>query len=129
MKRYRKKPVVIDAVQWDGTPEGATPIIDEILSTSDQAARYHEEIPPKLHSIYCRCDGYGRVPNPAGPPSLPCPETEPQGPTAPAYIAIDTLEGVMTVVAGSWVIRGIKGEFYPCLDEIFAETYDLVEGP
>lgn len=32
---------------------------------------------PKLHSVRCRCDGRGIVPNPDGPPALPCPETEP----------------------------------------------------
>lgn len=28
---------------------------------------------------------------------------------------------------GDWVIRGIKGEFYPCTDEIFQATYEPVE--
>jgi hypothetical protein len=37
--RDRKKPVVIEAIQWDGTAEGATPIIDWILS-SDGTARF-----------------------------------------------------------------------------------------
>ena len=40
-KRYRKKPVVIEAMQWDGTAEGATPIINWILG-NDGTARYHE---------------------------------------------------------------------------------------
>jgi hypothetical protein len=39
-QRFRKKPVVVEAVQWDGTPEGATPIIDWMLS-EDGTARYH----------------------------------------------------------------------------------------
>jgi len=31
-KRYRKRPVEIDAMQWDGTAAGATPIINWVLS-------------------------------------------------------------------------------------------------
>jgi len=27
---------------------------------------------------------------------------------------------------GDWVIRGIKGEFYPCKPDIFAATYEPV---
>lgn len=41
--KFRKKPIVIDAMQWDGTAEGATPVIDWILTTGQHAARYHEE--------------------------------------------------------------------------------------
>lgn len=41
-------------------------------------------------------------------------------------IKIKTLEGIMTAQKGDWIIRGIKGEIYPCKDEIFRETYDFV---
>ena len=39
-------------------------------------------------------------------------------------IAIDTLEGTMRAMPGDYVIRGTKGEFYPCKPDIFAETYE-----
>lgn len=39
---------------------------------------------------------------------------------------IRTLEGEMRVVAGDWIIKGVKGEFYPCKPDIFYETYDVV---
>lgn len=42
-------------------------------------------------------------------------------------VVIDTLEGVMTANIGDWVIRGVKGEFYPCKPEIFEATYEPVE--
>jgi hypothetical protein len=42
------------------------------------------------------------------------------------YILITTLEGVMEGPLGCWIIRGVKGEFYPCDAEIFAATYDEV---
>lgn len=41
-------------------------------------------------------------------------------------IKIKTLEGIMTAQHGDWIIRGIKGEIYPCKDEIFRATYDFV---
>lgn len=41
-------------------------------------------------------------------------------------IKIKTLEGTMTAQKGDWIIKGIQGEIYPCKDEIFRETYDLV---
>jgi hypothetical protein len=37
---------------------------------------------------------------------------------------IHTLEGVMTISPGDWIIRGIKGEFYPCKPDIFEATYE-----
>lgn len=94
---YRKRPVVIDAMQWDGTAEGATPIIDWILDNDGTAT---------FHCISDRDDK----------------ECTSEGHT----IAIRTLEGVMHTVAGAWVIRGVQGEFYPIAYEIFAATYELV---
>lgn len=38
---------------------------------------------------------------------------------------IDTLEGGHIVCPGDWIITGVKGERYPCKDEIFAATYEL----
>lgn len=42
---------------------------------------------------------------------------------------IVTLEGVMRADPGDWIIRGVKGEFYPCKPDIFAATYELVDPP
>ncbi len=41
-------------------------------------------------------------------------------------IEIETLEGVMRADVGDWIIKGVKGEFYPCKPDIFAATYDEV---
>lgn len=41
-------------------------------------------------------------------------------------LEIKTLEGVMTADDGDWIIKGIKGEFYPCKPDIFEATYDRV---
>lgn len=100
MARYRKKPVEIDAVQWDGTAEGATPIIDWILG-SGSTATY-------------ACSDPNR-----------CSETD--GDT-PHRIEIHTLEGTMRADIGDWIIKGVAREFYPCRDDIFRATYEAVEG-
>jgi hypothetical protein len=41
-------------------------------------------------------------------------------------IGIDTLEGVMVAEPGDIIIRGVKGEVYPCKPDIFAATYDVL---
>lgn len=43
-------------------------------------------------------------------------------------ITIDTLEGKMKAGLGSYIVKGVRGEFYPVDPYIFHETYDIVEG-
>jgi len=40
---------------------------------------------------------------------------------------IFTLEGEHHVSPGDWIIKGVKGEFYPCKPDIFAATYEPAE--
>ncbi|WP_339002900.1 hypothetical protein LDK17_08795 [Fusobacterium polymorphum] len=42
------------------------------------------------------------------------------------YIEIVTLEGMMKASFGDYIIKGIKGEFYPCKPDIFIATYEEV---
>lgn len=46
----------------------------------------------------------------------------------PFYIRIPTLKGIMIANINDWVIEDVEGEFYPCKPDVFAATYDLVEG-
>jgi hypothetical protein len=85
--KWRKKPVVIDARQFDGENGRA---IEEW--TDGKAMR--------------------------GP--------DLQGNSA---LHIQTLEGLHTATIGDWIIRGVKGEFYPCKPDIFALTYDPASAP
>lgn len=39
-------------------------------------------------------------------------------------LRIQTLKGTMSVNKGDYIIKGVKGEFYPCKPDIFALTYD-----
>lgn len=41
-------------------------------------------------------------------------------------VYIKTLEGIMWARWGDWIIRGVKGEYYPCKHEIFRETYEAL---
>ena len=42
---------------------------------------------------------------------------------SPVQIVVNTLEGQMALNRGDWLIRGVKGEYYPCRDDVFRETY------
>ena len=41
-------------------------------------------------------------------------------------IEIPTLEGTMIASPGDWIIKGVKGEFYPCKPDVFDITYEKV---
>ncbi len=42
-------------------------------------------------------------------------------------VLIDTLEGRMVANLGDWIIKGVKGEYYPCKPDIFEATYEKVD--
>ena len=43
-------------------------------------------------------------------------------------LTIETLEGTMKANKGDWIIKGVKGELYPCKPDVFEETYEKVDG-
>lgn len=43
------------------------------------------------------------------------------------HLFIKTLEGIHRATLGDWIIKGVKGEFYPCKPDIFAATYVAAE--
>lgn len=94
IKKYRKKPVVIEAVQFQYTQE----CLDYLK-----------------HWLGDEFVKYGKARNPY----------------AQGWLEIGTLEDGMNQVKhvafeGDFVIKGIKGEFYPCKPHIFVETYEEV---
>lgn len=95
-KTYRKKPVEIEAMQYDGTARGATPILDWIYAYDERA--------------YYRCST----------------GSECSGDDAGHELIVATLEGEMLVSKGDFIIKGVQNEFYPCKPDIFAETYEEV---
>lgn len=81
-KKYRKKPVVIEAIQWNG--KNAFEIWD-----------YYEDI-----CVYLKDKD---------------------------TLLIRTLEGDHIASVCDYIIKGIKGEFYPCKPDIFEQTYEEVK--
>jgi hypothetical protein len=97
MAQYRKKPVVIDAVQF--TKE---------IAESGNVFRFQYDHDGKVVvSDFVIYSNVGNVPNEKS-------------------LQITTLEGTMRASVGDWVIRGINGEFYPCKPDIFDKTYEAV---
>ena len=76
--KYRKKPVIIEAVQWKNGN------FDEIEKFVGGDAEFRK--------------GIGLV--------------------------VATLEGPLHASEGDWIIKGVKGEFYPCKPDIFEVTYE-----
>ena len=50
------------------------------------------------------------------------------GNSAPLKGSIHTLEGVLNISENDYIIKGVKGEFYPCKPDIFESTYAIVGG-
>ena len=44
-----------------------------------------------------------------------------------SYPNVKTLEGIMRVSVGDYLIKGVQGEFYPCKPGIFYQTYEEVD--
>lgn len=42
-------------------------------------------------------------------------------------VTIETLEGTMVGNVGDWLITGVNGEQYPCKDDVFKKTYEIIE--
>lgn len=79
--KYIKKPIPIDAIQWNG--DNVEEILNFMLGN--------------------------------------CPIFSGNG-----EITINTLEGKMNAPLGSYIIKGVDGEFYPCRREIFEASYTKI---
>ena len=45
----------------------------------------------------------------------------------PVPFKVETLEGWLEGKPGDWLIEGVKGELYPCADDVFQLTYEAVD--
>ena len=43
------------------------------------------------------------------------------------YVYINTLEGAMKASVGDYIIRGLRGEYYPCKPDVFEKKYELIK--
>ena len=85
MKKYRKRPVVVEAMQF----------------TEDNREEVEKFIGDRLPYSLSYDHGFSRK--------------------------INTLEGPVTLKPGDYVIKGVKGEFYPCRPDIFEMTYEPID--
>jgi hypothetical protein len=88
---WRKKPVIVEAVQFDGSVKSGHAIVDWIWKEMGRfiGARY--------------------------------------GMNGLEIATLETTPGEWFKVSkDDWIIRGVKGEFYPCKPDIFAATYEAI---
>lgn len=95
--RFRKKPVEIEAVQLGLSEWG------------DDCISIRGEVPSWLQEAL----GSGTV----------VPEFRGEDYW---YLRIETLEGPIYASPDDWIIRGVRGEIYPCKPDIFDATYEPV---
>ena len=101
-KKYRKKPVTIEAIQWDGKN-----LVDVSAFLYNKTRK---EALKEINSSDISCkkwDDYESIVIGEG-------------------LTIDTLEGRMKADIGDYIIKGVNGEFYPCKPDIFVKTYDEI---
>ena len=91
MTKFRKKPVVIDAIQLTSDNFSS---VESFVGVGEGTHRhYNNEVDFLKHK------------NPCG-------------------LHIKTIDGLMTASIGDYIIKGVKGEFYPCKPNIFELTYE-----
>ena len=88
--KYRKKPVVVEAIQWTGKN------LQELKNFVGDSLEY--DVMDAAWEV-----GKGPV---------------------IVNVRIQTLEGIHHASVGDFIIKGIRGEFYPCKPDIFAKTYE-----
>lgn len=111
--KFRKKPVIIEAVKWNGYSNNLGLTNGDPLTLS---ARYDRpEWMPAVSRVVTNQTYFANM------PSLG--EVWRDG----ENLWIGTLEGKITASPGDWIIRGVKGELYPCKPDIFEATYEPVE--
>lgn len=98
MKRWRKKPVVIEATRW--WQNGDHPD-DGPRDTEGKVVRYFRRPDVPADRLCQKCHEHMHI-----------------------HGWIDTLEGGHIVCRGDWIITGVKGERYPCKPDIFLQTYE-----
>ena len=95
--KYKKKPVIIDAVQWTGKNQRE---MFDFLTQDTFKEEYMTVSGDHFYIDHNKVEG---------------------------GLIIKTLEGEHLATIGDYIIRGVKGEYYPCKEDIFNQTYELEE--
>lgn len=96
IKKYVKKLIPIEVMQWDGS-----------LPSADRILKWMREHGVNGEFSFAADSVEGGVLI--------------QG---HKYLEIETLEGDMRALPGDYIIKGIRDEFYPCKEKIFEESYE-----
>ena len=102
MKKYMKRQVIVDAMQFVAHPQSTSEIIDFLPGEAILIIDGEREVNAEYFS--------------KGP-----------GDNVIEKIIITTIEGnEASVFPGDWIIKGSKGQYYPCSHALFMELYDVV---
>ena len=114
-QKYVKKPIVIEAMMYGPKPVDG-----------------HKLVCWMSNNLYP-----GLIGNALEPETLRYPDQAPTDKSRPdkgwwidpadGALMIRTLEGDMRATPGDYIIKGVKGEFYPCKPDIFEQSYDKAE--
>lgn len=103
IKKYRKKPVTIEAIQWTGKN-----LVDVTAFLCNQTRKEALKEINSSDIFLKKWDDYESIVLGDG-------------------LDINTLWGRMKASIGDYIIKGVNGEFYPCKPDIFAKTYEEVK--
>lgn len=101
MPKFRKKPVIIEAVEWTG--KNVIEVYNFLENKNEDSSM---NIPTSGKNFFVDMNN---------------------GTAVTGTLKIRTLEGDMIAAHGDYIIKGVKGEFYPCKPDIFEVTYETVE--
>lgn len=121
MSFYRKKPVVIEAHQWFKNGDHPEDYSKDHEGLENGQIRLFSGEERKAQNWEGDIVRYFRHPEVLG--NTVCKHC---GETMHYHGYIETLEGGHIVCPGDFIIKGIKGEYYPCKPDIFAATYEKV---
>ena len=99
-QRFRKRPVVIEAMCWDGSLRSIRSVARWVNGHDQEQG--HDDPTLTFTTIV---DGIKRP--------------------VVRDVLIETLEGPMGASTGDWIIKGVKGEFYACKPDVFGMTYEV----
>lgn len=109
MAKYRKKPVVIEAVQWNGWGDDNSDVVE--IPCDNRCPFYNADTSECADDVVCS-------------PKHPLLYDK----SVKHFGYVYTLEGGHVVTQGDYIITGVRGEKYPCKPDIFEITYERADG-
>lgn len=102
-RRFRKRPVEIQAMQWDGAN---TEQVKAFVGPRQQSGAENPEAVESGEQGFLLA---GEV----------------SGSIGYDAVVFDRFHDWIPLTVGDWIVRGVRGEFYPCRADVFAQSYAL----